>query len=121
LSIEAGSDVATLIDVEVTDPERQGQILEFNVANSEAFSAHPGLRATAVLRGRGGPRIATYSQWGRVEDWIAAVKANAGGRVPGIEAIETVPDINAVLQEASREMGALPEYHVYRVAAVISP
>jgi heme-degrading monooxygenase HmoA len=120
-SIEPGSGLATLIDLEVTDPSRQRNILEFNTANSRAFSAHPGLRATAVFRGRDGTRIATYSQWETVGDWIAAVKTAAGGRIPGLEAAQTVQDVNAVLQEASRAMGARPEYHAYQVVSVTGP
>jgi hypothetical protein len=116
--IEPGSGLATLIDLEVTDPSRQRNILEFNTANSRAFSAQPGLRATAVFRGRDGTRIATYSQWQTVGDWIAAVKTAAGGRIPALNAAWIVQDVNAVLQEASRAMGALPEYHAYRVVSV---
>lgn len=116
--IEPGSGLATLIDLEVTDPSRQRSILEFNTANSRAFSAQPGLRATAVFRGRDGTRIATYSQWETVGDWIAAVKTAAGGRISALNAAGTVQDVNAVLQEASREMGALPEYHAYGVVSV---
>jgi hypothetical protein len=121
LSIEPGSGLATLIDLEVTDPSRQQNILEFNTANSRAFSAQPGLRATAVFRGRDGTRIATYSQWESVGAWIAAVKTTAGGRISALEAAETVQDVNAVLQEASHEMGALPEYHAYQVVSVTGP
>jgi hypothetical protein len=116
--IEPGSGLATLIDLEVTDPSRQRNVLEFNAANSRAFSAQPGLRATAVFRGQDGTRIATYSQWETVGDWIAAVKTVAGGRIPALKAARTVQDVNAVLQEASREMGALPEYHAYQVVSV---
>lgn len=116
--IEPGSSLATLIDLEVTDPSRQRNILEFNTANSRAFSAQPGLQATAVFRGRDGTRIATYSQWETVGDWIAAVKAVGGGRIPAIETAGTVQDVNTVLQEASREMGARPEYHAYQVVSV---
>jgi hypothetical protein len=118
IEIEPGSGLATLIDLEVTDPSRQRTILEFNAANSRAFSAQPGLRATAVFRGRDGTRIATYSQWQTVGDWIAAVKTVAGGRIPALNAAGTVQDVNGVLQEASRQMGALPEYHAYRVVSV---
>lgn len=119
--IEPGSGLATLIDLEVTDPSRQRDILEFNIANSRAFSAQPGLRATAVFRGGDGTRIATYSQWETVGSWIAAVKTAAGGRIPALSAAGTVQDVNTVLQEASREMGALPEYHAYQVVSVADP
>jgi hypothetical protein len=121
LWIEAGSGMATLIDLEVTDPARQRDILEFNIANSRAFSAQPGLRATSVFRGRDGTRIATYSQWETVAGWIAAVKTTAGGKIPALDAASTVQDVNAVLQEASRAMGARPEYHAYRVVSVTGP
>jgi hypothetical protein len=120
-AIEPGSGLATLIDLEVTDPSRQRDILEFNTANSRAFSAQPGLRATSVFRGRDGTRIATYSQWETVGDWIAAVKTAAGRRIPALSEARTVQDVNAVLQEASRPMGARPEYHAYRVVSVTSP
>jgi hypothetical protein len=118
-SIDSSSGLATLIDLEVTDPTRQGAILEFNTTNSQAFTTQPGLHATAVLRGAEGTRIATYSQWQTVADWIAAVKTTAGGRIPALDAVQTVHDVNTVLQQVSREMGALPEYHAYDVVSVI--
>jgi heme-degrading monooxygenase HmoA len=119
IEIQPKSNVATLIDVMAVDPERQAEILKFNIANSEGFSSEPGFRSTSVLRGRDGTRIATYSQWDRVEDWIAAVKARVGESLPALEHAETVQEVNAALQGPGRQIGAVPEYHAYRVTAVI--
>jgi hypothetical protein len=119
LPIEAGSRVATLIDVMVTDPARQKATLGFNIANARALAEQPGYRSTAVLRGRDGTRAAAYAQWDRVEDWLAAVKTTGGERLPALRAAGTIQELNAALREASREMGSIPEYHAYRVTAVI--
>jgi heme-degrading monooxygenase HmoA len=119
IEIQPESGVATLIDVMAVDPDRQAELLKFNIANSDGFSKEPGFRSTSVLRGRDGTRIATYSQWDRVEDWIAAVRARAGESLPALEHAETVQEVNAALLEPGRQIGAVPEYHAYRVTAVI--
>jgi hypothetical protein len=120
ITIEAGGDYATLIDVmRLDDPSRQAETLELNIMSSEGLSSQPGFRSTSVLRGRDGTRIATYSQWERVEDWIAAVRSRAGQDIAGLEDAESVDDVNAALEKAGHQTGVVPEYHAYRVTSVI--
>jgi hypothetical protein len=52
---------------------------------------------------------------------FAAVKATAGERVPALRDVNTLDEVNAVLQGVGREMGNVPEYHAYRVTSVMGP
>ncbi|HZD68387.1 MAG TPA: antibiotic biosynthesis monooxygenase [Actinomycetes bacterium] len=122
IEIDPDAEHATLIDVmRLDDPARQAETLEFNIANSQGFAGQPGFRSTSVLRSLDGSRIATYSQWERVEDWIAAVKARAGESLPALELAESVEDVNAALAEPGRQIGAVPEYHAYHVVSIAGP
>jgi hypothetical protein len=119
LRIDAAARFVTLIDVFATNPASQRETLGFNAKNTEALAAQRGWRATVLLRGRDGTHVATYSQWDRVEDWIAAVKTVAGDVLPDLKNAGTTAAVNAALAKRGRDMGAIPEYHAYRVSSIV--
>lgn len=120
LEIREGFSKATIIDVILTTPEQQEGALRFALRNGRTFAEQPGYLATGVLRGHDGDRIGTYSQWESVDHWLAAVRAIQGENLPGLASVDTIEELNEVLQQSSEGQAAFPEYHAYEVVSVVS-
>jgi len=105
-TIDAKSDVVTLINVFTVAPERQQRLLDVLAeATVEVIAGMPGFVSANLHRSFDGTRVANYAQWRSREE---------------LEAMLAHPSAAAHLREAAALATAI-EPHLYAIAFVASP
>ena len=68
-TIDANSDVATLINIFEVEPEKQAELAKFlSEAADKVFRHQPGFVSVSIHCSLDGARIVNYAQWGSKQD-----------------------------------------------------
>ena len=74
-TISQGNNVVTLINVFTVEPENQQRLVDVLVeATEKVMSKQPGFVSANLHRSLDGKRVANYSQWTSVEDYMAMLQ-----------------------------------------------